>query len=59
MNGDSWAFFDKLLEKAGVVGVPGVGFGPNGQGYLRLSAFATREDTIRAIEKIKKHLKKG
>lgn len=49
----SWEFFDKLLEEANVVGTPGVGFGPNGEGYFRLTAFGTKENTIEAIERIK------
>lgn len=50
----SWEFFDKLLNEANVVGTPGVGFGPSGEGYFRLTAFGTRENTIEAIERIKK-----
>ena len=50
----SWEFFDELLEKANVVGTPGSGFGPHGEGYFRLTAFGTKENTIEAIEKIKK-----
>lgn len=50
----SWEFFDKLLEEVGVVGTPGVGFGPSGEGYFRLTAFGNRENTIEAIERIKK-----
>ena len=49
----SWQFFDYLLEKANVVGTPGVGFGPAGEGYFRLTAFGSRENTIEAIERIK------
>ena len=49
----SWEFFDKLLSKANVVGTPGVGFGPSGEGYFRLTAFGTKENTIEAIERIK------
>lgn len=51
---DSWDFFDKLLKEANVVGTPGVGFGPSGKGYFRLTAFANYEDTIEAMERIKK-----
>lgn len=51
---DSWAFFDKLLNEAHVVGTPGVGFGSNGEGYFRISAFGNRENVIEAIERIKK-----
>ena len=50
----SWDFFDKLLNEANVVGTPGSGFGPSGEGYFRFSAFADRENTIEAMERIKK-----
>lgn len=50
----SWEFFDKLLTEANVVGTPGVGFGPSGEGYFRLTAFGTKENTIEAMERIKK-----
>lgn len=49
----SWEFFDYLLERANVVGTPGVGFGPSGEGYFRLTAFGSKENTIEAIERIK------
>ena len=49
----SWEFFDKLLEKANVVGTPGSGFGPSGEGYFRLTAFGTKENSIEAIKRIK------
>ncbi|MCR5283420.1 MAG: LL-diaminopimelate aminotransferase [Lachnospiraceae bacterium] len=49
----SWEFFDHLLETAHVVGTPGVGFGPGGEYYFRLTAFGTRENTIEAVERIK------
>ena len=49
----SWEFFDKLLEEANVVGTPGSGFGPHGEGYFRLTAFNTKEKTIEAIKRIK------
>ena len=52
----SWGFFDKLLNEAHVVGTPGAGFGPSGEGYLRLTAFGGRETTEEAIERIKKRL---
>lgn len=52
-NMTSWEFFDKLLEEANVVGTPGSGFGPHGEGYFRLTAFGTKENTIEAIERIK------
>ena len=53
----SWEFFDFLLEKANVVGTPGAGFGDNGEGFLRLTAFGDRDNTIEAVERIKKALK--
>ena len=49
----SWDFFDKLLEEANVVGTPGSGFGPSGEGYFRLTAFGTQENSIEAIKRIK------
>ncbi len=52
-NYKSWEFFDKILEDAGVVTTPGAGFGPSGEGYVRLTAFSTKENTIKAMEKIK------
>ena len=52
----SWDFFDKLLTTANVIGTPGVGFGPNGEGYFRLTAFGKYEDTVEAIERIKKFI---
>ena len=50
----SWEFFDYLLEKANVVGTPGSGFGPSGEGYFRLTAFGSYENTVEAIERLKK-----
>jgi len=50
----SWEFFDYLLTKVNVVGTPGSGFGPSGEGYFRLTAFGTYEATLEAIERIKK-----
>ncbi len=50
----SWQFFDYLLKEANVVGTPGSGFGPHGEGYFRLTAFGTYENTLEAIERIKK-----
>jgi len=50
----SWEFFDYLLEEASVVGTPGSGFGPSGEGYFRLTAFGTYENTVEAIERIKR-----
>lgn len=52
-NMTSWDFFDLLLEKANVVGTPGSGFGPSGEGYFRLTAFGSYENTVAAIERIK------
>lgn len=52
----SWAFFDKLLREAGVVTTPGAGFGPSGEGYIRLTAFGGAEATAEAVERIKKVL---
>lgn len=49
----SWEFFDLLLNKANVVGTPGSGFGPSGEGYFRLTAFGSYENTLKAIERIK------
>ncbi len=53
----SWDFFDKLLSETGVIGTPGSGFGPGGEGYFRLSAFGHREDIEAAVNSIKKDLK--
>ena len=50
----SWEFFDYLLDKANVVGTPGSGFGPSGEGYFRLTAFGSYESTVEAIERIQK-----
>ncbi|MDD2968201.1 MAG: LL-diaminopimelate aminotransferase [Lachnospiraceae bacterium] len=50
----SWEFFDHLLEKANVVGTPGSGFGPSGETYFRLTAFGSYENTVEAIERIKR-----
>lgn len=52
-NMTSWDFFDMLLEKANVVGTPGSGFGPSGEGYFRLTAFGSHENTLKALERIK------
>ncbi len=49
----SWDFFDLLLEKANVVGTPGSGFGPSGEGYFRLTAFGTADNTKKALERIR------
>lgn len=48
----SWEFFDELLQTAGVVGTPGSGFGPSGEGYFRLTAFGSYENTVAAIKRI-------
>ncbi len=50
----SWEFFDMLLQKANVVGTPGSGFGPHGEHYFRLTAFGNRDNTVEAVERIKK-----
>ena len=50
----SWQFFDELLEKVQIVGTPGIGFGNNGEGFFRLTAFGTYENTIEALERIKR-----
>jgi LL-diaminopimelate aminotransferase len=51
---DSWGFFDLLLNEANVVGTPGVGFGPSGEGYFRITAFNTLENTKEAMSRISK-----
>lgn len=56
-NMSSWEFFDFLLEKAQVVGTPGEGFGKNGEGFFRLTAFNTPERTREAMERLKEILK--
>jgi LL-diaminopimelate aminotransferase len=50
----SWDLFDKLLREAHVAGTPGSGFGPSGEGFFRFSAFAARENVIKAMERVKK-----
>ena len=55
-NMTSWEFFDSLLSKANVVGTPGSGFGPAGEHYFRLTAFGTKENTVRAIERIRERM---
>ncbi len=50
----SWGFFDYLLNELNVVGTPGVGFGPSGEGYLRLTAFGTLENTKEAVSRLRK-----
>ena len=51
---DSWSFFDALLEGAGIVGTPGAGFGPSGQGYFRLTGFGNPGDTVEAMERLER-----
>ena len=57
-NMGSWEFFDYLLENANVVGTPGAGFGKNGEGWFRLTAFGDKDRTVEAMERIKKLLSK-
>ncbi|WP_010247183.1 LL-diaminopimelate aminotransferase [Acetivibrio cellulolyticus] len=52
----SWEFFDKLLKEVNVVGTPGAGFGPSGEGYFRLTAFGSKENTEEAIQRLKSKL---
>ena len=56
VKGDSWAFFDRLLSEANVVTTPGAGFGAAGEGYVRISAFNSRENVLEAVERLKKIL---
>ncbi|MFA5247010.1 MAG: aminotransferase class I/II-fold pyridoxal phosphate-dependent enzyme, partial [Candidatus Micrarchaeia archaeon] len=53
----SWEFFDKLLSQAHVVTTPGAGFGPCGEGFIRVSAFGHKENIVAAVESIRKNLK--
>ncbi len=53
----SWDFFDRLLIECNVVGTPGSGFGPSGEGFFRLSAFGNRDNVIEAVERIRNRLK--
>lgn len=53
-NMSSWDFFDKLLHEVNIVGTPGAGFGPCGEGYFRLTAFGSRENTERAVARFAK-----
>ena len=53
---DSWGFFDRLLHEACVVTTPGAGFGPSGEGYIRLTAFGDAQATREAVERIRKIL---
>ena len=57
-GGDSWAFFDRLLNEAQVVCTPGAGFGKCGEGHVRISAFNSRENVVTALERIAKALKR-
>ena len=50
----SWEFFEKLLNEYRIVGTPGSGFGPSGEHYFRLTAFGTRENAMKAVERLKK-----
>lgn len=54
----SWEFFDLLLNEVGIVGTPGAGFGSNGEGYFRLTAFGSHENTLEAMERIVKYFGK-
>jgi LL-diaminopimelate aminotransferase len=54
---ESWKFFDEMLYGAGVICTPGVGFGPSGEGYVRLTAFGQREDCEEAMDRLKKWIK--
>lgn len=56
-KGDSWAFFDDLLNQAGVVCTPGAGFGKCGEGYIRISAFNSYENVVEAMDRIETALK--
>jgi len=53
-HGDSWRFYDELLRNYHIIGTPGEGFGAAGEGFFRMTAFATRENTIKAMERIQK-----
>ena len=55
-NMPSWDFFDKLLKEVNIVGTPGAGFGPCGEGYFRLTSFGNRENTLKAVDRIKNKL---
>lgn len=55
---ESWDFFDLMLKEANIVGTPGSGFGANGKNYFRLSSFNTKENTLEAMERVKKILQK-
>lgn len=55
-GGDSWSFFDRLLEEGQVVGTPGAGFGRNCKNFFRLTAFGDRDNTLEAVERLKRVL---
>ncbi len=55
----SWEFFDRVLAEAHVVGTPGSGFGPSGEGYFRLTAFGSREETEEAVERMTAWMQRG
>jgi LL-diaminopimelate aminotransferase len=52
----SWKFFDKLLYEAHIVGTPGVGFGPSGEGYMRFTGFGKKEHCMEAIQRLRRCL---
>jgi LL-diaminopimelate aminotransferase len=56
---DSWKFFDMLLDKAGVVCTPGAGFGKCGEGFVRITAFNSRENVEKGIERISQAVSRG
>ena len=53
----SWDFFDRVLTDVQLVGAPGAGFGPSGEGYFRLTAFGSREQTEEAVARIRTRLR--
>ena len=57
VKGDSWEFFDKLLKEANIVTTPGAGFGKDGQGYIRISAFNSRANVEEAVKRLERVLK--
>ena len=54
----SWEFFDLLLEQANVATTPGAGFGPSGEGYIRMTAFGDADQTVEAVARVAALLKK-
>ena len=58
-NMGSWDFFDLVLDQANVATTPGAGFGPSGEGYIRLTAFGDAGDTVRAVDRIREMLRRG